>query len=174
MKQTKAIKLAYTAGIVDGEGSICIVKRRRHGINSGRSTQYFILVSVVQKDGSVIDWLKGNFDGNVVLKNKANDGSDWIYQWRIQDKKAYEFLKLIFPFLLVKKSQAELAIRFQERLKFARKKNVDINGHYIPLTEHELSQREEIFLEIKRLKHCFRKSKVPNVKEYTFKSMVQA
>lgn len=168
MKQNKASKLAYAAGFFDGEGCIRISKRKpRHG----RSTSYNLLIMVYQKDGEIMDWFYGNFGGVVYLKDKS--GNNWIYEWRLSEKKAFNFLKDILPFLKYKKKQAELAIRFQQRRIFERERNVPDNGRFSPLTKSELDERESIYQEMSDLKKSFIKSKNPNVIEYTFKSMVQ-
>lgn len=168
MKQTKEIKLAYAAGLFDGEGCVRIYKiapRNR------RSTRYGILTMLTQKDGRPLDWLVGNFGGMIYLKNKHSE--NWIYEWRIENAAAYEFCKSILPFTKVKTEQLRLAIRFQERLKYARKKTVDDQRRFTSLSEHELEEREMMYQEMSFLKKNWQKSKNPNVKEYNFKSMVQ-
>lgn len=170
MKQERALKLSYAAGFVDGEGCIRISKRNPR---NGRSTSYNLLVMVTQKDGEIMDWFYGNFGGMVYLKNKDTYGSDWIYEWRLNELQAYKFLKELLPFLRYKRKQAELAIQFQERRIFGRKKTLDDRQRFTSLTEHELEEREKIYQEMSRLKKVFIKSKNPNVVEYTFNSMVQ-
>ena len=49
----------------------------------------------------------------VYLKDRRKNP---IYEWILTHKKAYEFLKIITPFLKYKRPQAELAIKFQQRL----------------------------------------------------------
>lgn len=170
MKQTKEIKLAYAAGFLDGEGCIRISKRLPR---NGKSISYNLLVMITQKDGEIMDWLYGNFGGTVYLKNKLRNGDNWIYEWRVSEVKAYNFLKEILPFLRYKKRQAELAIQFQQRLIFERKRNIPDNGRFTSLSDNELIERERIYQEMSRIKKEFVKSKNPNVVEYTFKSMVQ-
>lgn len=165
MNKENSIKLAYAAGFFDGEGCIRIV--HRNGRN-GKSDQYSLYVSIVQKDGKPIDWMYGNFGGMVYLKNK--NGGDWIYEWRVMDTKAYEFLKKIEPFLIYKKEQVQIGIRFQERLKYGRKHT---GGRYTSLTDAEQAQRKDMHDQMIEAKKRFTKSKNPNVVEYTFKSMVQ-
>ena len=167
MKKDKQSILAYVAGIIDGEGCIRIVTRKPR---NGKSTQHSLMLQVAQKDGILMDWLYGNFGGMVYLKNKRTDGSDWIYEWRVMEKKAAEVLKQILPFLTVKKRQAELGLRFQTHKTGAGNYG---DGRYKPLSEHELQLRENIAQEISKAKKEYRKSKNPNVVEYTFKSMVQ-
>lgn len=163
--------LAYAAGFLDGEGCIRINFRKAR---QGRSDQFALLVMIAQKDGRPIDWLAGNFGGVVYLKNKKMDGTNWIYEWKQTDRGAYLFLKEVFPFLLYKKEQAALAIRFQERLKYERARNQPDNGRFAGLSTHEQEVRLQMYKEMSALKHQFQKSKRPNVKQYSFKSMLQA
>lgn len=162
------MKLAYAAGFLDGEGCIRINKRNPR---FGRSINYSLLVTVVQKDARPVDWFAGNFRGGTVyLKNKQKD--NWIYEWRITDRMAYLFLKEVEPFLRVKREQARLAIRFQERRNFARSRNTPDNGRYLSLSEHEIHLREEMYQQMRRLKKQYVKSAHPNVREYSFPSMI--
>lgn len=170
MKQSNVSKYSYAAGFFDGEGCIRITKRNPR---NGRSTNYSLLVTVAQKDGQSMDWLYGNFGGMVYMKNKKKDESDWVYEWRLTDRKAYEFLKKILPFIIVKKAQARLAIRFQERRNFARTRHYPDNGRFAPLTKNELDTREKLYRRMCELKREYKKSKNPNVVKYNFKSMMQ-
>jgi hypothetical protein len=136
------ITLSYMAGFFDGEGSISILKRKKGDWN----ISYFLRVSVGQKDGETLGWIRDNFGGNVY--DVKRDGS---FVWAISDSKAYEFIKLITPYLKYKKPQAELAISFQEdRMNIKRNRKVG-------LTENELHLREEMFLKMKSLKKVFTK-----------------
>lgn len=167
MKKDKQTKLAYAAGIIDGEGCIRIVTRKPR---YGRSAQHSLMLQVAQKDGILMDWLYGVFGGMIYLKNKKTDGTDWIYEWRVMDNKAAEVLKQVLPLLTVKRKQAELALRFQTHKTGAGNYG---DGRYKPLSENELQLREKLAQEISELKRQYQKSKNPNVVEYTFKSMVQ-
>lgn len=176
MKQDKKTKLAYTAGLLDGEGCISIGK---HTPTSG-SPQYQLSVRVSQKDGSAIDFLSGNFGGSVNIQSQSkatfatgDKEKDWIYSWTVEGTKAIFLLKQVLPFLRLKKKQAELAIQFQQRKTFGKKKTKENQKTFASLPEHEIEIREKMFQKMKELKREWSKSKNPNVVEYTFKSMVQ-
>lgn len=141
----KKIILAYTAGFVDGEGSIGISKRlRKHW-----KPEYHIFLSVGQKDGETLDWMKDNFGGNVYLIKR--DGS---FMWALSNKKAYEFIVKIEPYLQYKKPQAKLAIKFYKEQIIA---NVHRN-RATGLSEEEINKRESMLQEMKMLKKVFIKS----------------
>lgn len=141
------ISLSYLAGFFDGEGCISILKRKKGNWN----VSHFLRVSIGQKDGETLDWIKDNFGGNVYLIKI--DGS---YVWALSDHQAYEFTKIICPFLRYKKPQAELAIRFHED-RIVNSRRMTKHKH-TALTEEELKLREDMFLEMKSLKKTIIKS----------------
>ena len=107
----KRTDLAYVAGIVDGEGCIDIVSRNRPGHKSPDST---LRVTVVSTDQWLCQMLRFGFSGAVRERkvDKSRQMRQW--DWRIERGKARDFLKLILPYLHLKKPQAELGIKFQE------------------------------------------------------------
>lgn len=145
--------LSYLAGFFDGEGSISILKRAKINPKTGErwNFSHFLRVSIGQKDGETLDWIKDNFGGNVYLVSR--DGS---YIWAISDYKAYEFTKIIFPFLRYKKPQAELAIKFYED-RIINSRRMTKHKH-TSLTNRELRMREKMFEEMKLLKKTIIKS----------------
>lgn len=167
MKKERALRLAYVAGFIDGEGCIRICRR---GARNGRSKGHSLLVTTSQKDGRPMDFLYGLFGGCIVFKRHGDGGfktdrDNWLYEWRITDRKAGEMLKEILPFLTYKKPQAELAIRFQERKNQARKAKIrdGTKNQFAALSESEIQQREQMFKRMTELKHEYVMSKNPNV-----------
>lgn len=140
--------LSYLAGFFDGEGSISILKRKKGSWN----VSHFIRVSIGQKDGATLDWIKDGFGGNVYIVSR--DGS---YVWAVSDYKGYDFLKTLVPFLHYKKPQAELAIKFyEERIMDSRR---ETKHKHTALTQNELFLREKMFEEMKLLKKTIIKSR---------------
>ena len=167
MKQNKGLKNAYAAGLLDGEGCIRITKipPREKGI----SPQYELIVFITQKDGRMMDWLVGNFGGFIYLKNKKSfreNTKNWIYEWHVNNSKAYAFLKAIYPFVTTKKNQVEIAMRFQSRL------NSSVNRlNKRKLSENELRIRESLRLSLSAEKTNFHSCSVMPQKEYMFNSL---
>jgi hypothetical protein len=153
MKISRQTKLAYAAGIIDGEGCISIYRCRvfGNGIYGGKIKNYRMKVIVTQKDGKIVDWLVGNFGGAIYLHWKGTK-TGYSHEWVISHQKASTFLKQILPFLIYKKPQAEIAIRFQERIKYG-----------VELNEHELLERDNLCEEIGKLKTISTYSKQPNI-----------
>lgn len=110
----KKIDLAYTAGIIDGEG--CINISRRQGKHQSTRLQ----VSVVNTNEWLCQWLKMQFGGIVRSRRAYKPNHKPSYSWQLGHKKASEFLRLILPYLNIKKPNAEIAIAYQERQHMGR------------------------------------------------------
>jgi len=158
MKMNRQTKLAYAAGVIDGEGCISIYRCRvfGNGIYGGRIKNYRMKVNITQKDGRIIDWFVGNFGGTAYLHWKGTK-TGYSHEWVISHQKASAFLKQILPFLIYKKPQAEIAIRFQDRIK----QRMSCNERR--LNEHELAERNNLCEEIGKLKTISTYSKQPNI-----------
>jgi len=104
-------KLAYLAGIVDGEGCISL---RRHTQKNRRPT-WDIRIYVVSTDKVLIDWLKENFGGLTYFRNsKKNPHWKTKHEWIISKKQLTPVLHAILPYLVIKKEHCELAIKFRD------------------------------------------------------------
>lgn len=119
--------LAYIAGLVDGEGTITI-RRSNQGRRDGRWETYAAHISAAQKDPMILNWLKETLGcGYVALGSPRRSGvvdvngqSDPIPEdrrpsiWHVEYNMAYEVVKAILPYLLIKRRQGELVVEFQE------------------------------------------------------------
>ncbi len=102
------MKIAYLAGIIDGEGCILI----HRSINDKGYIGYTLEVGVRNTDGRLIDWLKNNYGGTVKVSSRGNSKHKTCYDWRLFNQKAISLLLLILPYLIVKKEQIEVALKF--------------------------------------------------------------
>jgi len=105
----KTGKLAYTAGIMDGEGSIYI-RRTTKGHSSSS-----LAVFVTNTNEWICQWLKFQYGGSIQIMQPRKKNWKIAYRWWLTSNQALGFLKLILPYLNLKRPQAELAITFQER-----------------------------------------------------------
>jgi len=109
-------KLAYTAGIFDGEGSILISVNRPHPKRETINPQHYLTACLGNTNRPLIDWLKSEFGGHIVKggnRQAKRQQEYWI--WSISSCQARDFLTLIYPYLRIKKEQARLGIEFQNR-----------------------------------------------------------
>lgn len=104
-------KLAYFAGFFDGEGSIGIGQHKSKSCLRGHSNELMVQVSNIWK--SVIEEHKRIFGGSIVPV-RDSDRTIILWRWTVGAKKAHRFLMAIYPYLDVKRSQAQIAIDFQQ------------------------------------------------------------
>jgi hypothetical protein len=142
----KDTDLAYIAGLVDGEGYIGFLKKKVQGWNPNHR----IRVVITNTDVGIVRWLFDSIPGSTVFF-QDHCRKKRIYRWNIQGTKAYEFLRVILPYLRIKKAQAELAIRFIETrtLYVFDKTGRKWGEKRIP--ETEIAMRENLYLEMKKL-----------------------
>jgi hypothetical protein len=89
------------AGLIDGEGSIGIVKFRR---------SYTLRVMVTGTDPRLADWILTRFGGDVQWKHERPERWKPEFMWRVQWKRAHALVELLEPLLVVKRDQAWVGI----------------------------------------------------------------
>lgn len=108
--------LAYAAGIIDGEG--CIVGKRGTSRFRGQYT-YNVSILVGMTDFEAVDWLFTTFGGYIYTYQYSNRRP--IRRWGKDGAACQEFLKLVLPYLKVKRDQAQAAIDFPFRGRCGRR-----------------------------------------------------
>ncbi len=108
---------AYIAGFLDGEGSICLQSNHTNDLN--RSTSYHLRVTITNTFPGIIDWLAFTVGyGNVHARKIYPGANKQGWDWSINGRRAINLLKQLYPFLKVKRLQAEVAFKFAETLSF--------------------------------------------------------
>ena len=132
MENSIVNRLAYWAGIVDGEGTINISrdKKNRFRVRLTISNTSLELVELAHLEFQV---------GSICHENQKPGHWKIGHKWEVNYISAYNIIRLIYPFLIIKKKQAELAMLFYER-KFNR---LPGGGHGIMTTE-EIEWRESL------------------------------
>ncbi len=104
-------KLAYMAGLFDGEG--CIHIARIH--TQKRSLTFQLNCKVSMNNSSVLETYREYFGGSVrnEKQDEKHNKSGSLHSWAIFGSKAVVFLTALMPYLRIKKGQAKLAIEFQ-------------------------------------------------------------
>lgn len=134
----KNTDLAYMAGIFDGEGTIGLHKYEYKKKNGMVSKYHYLDVSIV----NMVEWVpwhfKMAFGGSVCCR--ANN----LWVWTTRNQKAASCLSALFPYLKLKRRQAEIAIALQARTKLHGSSRV---------TPEEQALREAEKILISRLNH---------------------
>lgn len=105
-------RLIYYAGFFDGEGHITFA------ISKNKSQpSYWLQIGVTSTFLSVLDELQNDFGcGHFSETYGLNTENRRCRHWRCTNNQAMHVLKCLLPYLRVKKEQAILAIKFQEKL----------------------------------------------------------
>lgn len=133
MEGVSDTELAYTAGIIDGEGNIGIYPNTtKNGYPVFR-----LRVRVNNTNEWIIHWLQEKYAGSIGITSRKENSYRWkdAWWWTVSCRKAGEFLEAIFPYLIIKKPQAELAIKFQHQMSSNRGKNTPYSKEDIALIE---------------------------------------
>ena len=113
--------LAYTAGIIDGEGCIsispCDYSRRGQHLRKN----YCMRIFVTTTDAVICPWLQQTFGGAIYAYEDKRYGKKaalgTVRRWSLSMKASAGFLNAILPYLKLKKERAELALQFCELLR---------------------------------------------------------
>lgn len=107
--------LAYTAGLVDGEGYIGLYK------NYSAKDSFSPVVKVVSTDLVMVPFMQQHFGGYVDTRKPPRPGSKQSYCWQIRNNRQVKpFLESILPYLRVKKARAEVVLSYIDTCKYRR------------------------------------------------------
>ncbi len=98
------IETAYLAGIVDGEGTVTLVRHHKNEMPAP-------CVSVANNNLELLKWIQDRLGGTIVSKKKRKAWHSDSYAWTLRSNKALRFLKEIERHLIVKRPQAELILK---------------------------------------------------------------
>lgn len=105
--------IAYLAGIVDGEGYVGIKKTNNR--SDCKNPQYHERIQIRMVDECVIKFFKNTFGGNYY---KETDHSKYskrpLYCYQASDKLAANIIKILTPYLILKKRQAKLILKLRK------------------------------------------------------------
>ena len=104
---------AYAAGILDGEGSVCL--GRRYGLRDQHAWQLRITVGNTSK--ALTDWLLVTLGGNARLGLPGTGGHKPVWYWELWAIEASRLLRAVLPYLVIKRRHAEVALEYREAVR---------------------------------------------------------
>lgn len=141
MKSKNIVDLAWLAGIIDGEGSIFVMKQSRK--DRDRTFNYILRISVQSSDRFMaFECMKITGEGATMDTPTQKENQSNTYKWQVSGRKAAQLLEELLPFLRVKKDQAEAAIQFQRTTK----------KHWRNMTSEDYKNQEDFYYKLKELK----------------------
>lgn len=133
--------IAWAAGIIDGEGCITIYGRPGRVSKKGvRATA--LILNVTNTDPRMLVKLRFMFGGNLQkCGGKRRPNQRPCFAWMITGKPCAKVLRMVQPYLVVKREQADIGIAYGETIGFGG-----------PLAENVGDQRRDLQGKIKSLK----------------------
>ena len=92
---------AYLAGIIDGEGTVTLMKHHRNETP-------IPFVAIANNNLVLLKWIKSLVGGNLCAKKKRLPHHHDSYVLNIRQDRALRFLNEIKQYLIIKRRQAEL------------------------------------------------------------------
>lgn len=138
------IDIAYAAGFFDGEGYIGICGSASNG-------SLCLQIEVTQVDPRPLQFMASKFGGVVKhrvwaqYKSKRNSRPSFV--WRLHAKTAINFLQQIYPYLIHKKDQADLAFQFQNIRNLKQKSSPEKKQGEVGI-KNQLQHEKKIAFEI--------------------------
>ncbi len=138
------ISIDYLAGFMDGEGSICIATHRK-----ARNPGYYLRVQISNTDRGVLESIQKSFGGGIYTTKKGNG---WRSEHQLVwcSRKGAALLKELFPYLILKRERAGLAIAFMDYLRSWRPARGH-KGRILPVTDADLNLRKRFYEHMKQL-----------------------
>lgn len=115
------ISAPYLAALVDGEGTICIIKTAR-GKGTSKTHRYSrfsyqLLIAIAMREETLIRALHAQFGGSFRRVESQTPGHSPIFRWTVVSRDALRILNIIVPFAIAKRQQVGVARQFQEAMK---------------------------------------------------------
>lgn len=95
------VERAYLAGIVDGEGTVTLMKHHKNETPTPS-------VSVANNNLELLQWIKARCEGVIVSKKKYKTHHKNSYAWSVRQDRAIRLLDEIKQYLIIKRPQADL------------------------------------------------------------------
>ena len=129
----------YIAGFFDGEGYV------RIGKNIGKYENYQLEMGLVNTDLDILKKIQSYFGCGKfnIIDNKRNKSHKVAYILRFHSWNALKVLKIIEPYLIIKKERTNIAIEFQRRF--------EDTGKGVSLSNKERQLRETYYYKMKAL-----------------------
>ena len=119
---------AYLAGLFDGDGCVVINRIKLPG---RPSPAFCLTVQYAQKECSILErWRDKLGLGTIYHKHKAGTN-----EWTMNGQDAETFLKMILPYLDLKRAEAEIGLKFR-KTQHGRARSQAVPGPITKLREH--------------------------------------
>ena len=106
------LELAWAAGLIDGEGCICIVKHPAHQYKRSKTDRYVPLLKVTMCSKETIDVLYNIFKMGSRSERKQLPRASDSYTWLCNSQQVAPVLRKILPYLVTKQEEADVMLEY--------------------------------------------------------------
>jgi len=118
MNELTVAQKAYLAGLIDGEGSVQIVRATTSYNRKSRRIYHQLRVLVFNNNYDMISWIKNAVGyGNIRTRKRQSPRHQKGYIYVATALKALEIVRAVYPYLIAKKKQADVAFLFGETIR---------------------------------------------------------
>lgn len=150
----KKTLIAYLAGIMDADGYFTIRKQTyqiRIRKDSNNPT-YSERIGIKQTCPTIVKLIHDYFGGYFRTEKPSAPNGKLLYALDIKNRKANEFLKIIYPYLVIKKKQADILFKLRASINEGKKYKhktlqKDRWGKLKEFTKYSLSKEQVEFRE---------------------------
>lgn len=105
---------AYIAGFLDGEGCILFVRR-----DNGMGASLRVTFAQSEKGIEVFEWMKEvtGIKSQIIFKKRTSEKHATALTLACHGKTAESLLRQVLPYLVIKRTQAALALEYQDKMK---------------------------------------------------------
>lgn len=146
METRGKLSLEYLAGIFDGEGCCTILRYKLHGQDTAGQQRHYTLRAQVGMIQKIIPQVFYERWGGCLRWDSNRRGKQGIWCWNMTgNKQTRKFYEDMLPYLIVKREQVEVALKFLDglRIPFNRK---------IGMPSEQLAFRESCYWKLRELK----------------------
>jgi len=152
MVRCEELDLAYLAGLIDGEGAICLNRTWDYRKNGEKVPHLTVKLEIGLNSQALVKYLKKRYGGFIHTKQK--EGYNNSYHWILSEKKAVPLLRKCFKFLKIKSFHAMQIIAYHHDK--TRSKTGGYNGMY-KRPKHETEKRLRYWKIMRKLNRKGRK-----------------
>lgn len=143
---------AYLAGVFDGEGTITFTFSRKSMV---------LAIALGMCCRPVVSMFQNRYGGCL----NSRIGTNLLHhRWIITGKRCLFFLNDLYPYLIVKKPQAQLAFEFIKTIMATGKESISIGREY-RLSKEIQARRDQLLLEMRKLNNTDKKERRGRVVE---------
>ena len=111
---TDPVVMSYIAGIFDGEAYIGVTRQKAAKSGGKRRNDFYsLMIQVKATDKRMTDYLLEHVGGYYRTENRRTINGKLVHNWAIDGDRASSLLLAIRPYLVCKRDQADIGIRFR-------------------------------------------------------------